>query len=162
MHCCYLILGSNLGNKQDIISRALTAIESEIGEIQKKSGYYATEPWGFDTKNEFLNMVCQIETQQSPNQVLDNIHKIESRFGRTRNTGTGYASRTLDIDILFYDDLRLETEELVIPHPRLHERRFTLEPLAETAPDLVHPVLKKSIVEILSDCKDDLKVQKKK
>lgn len=160
MHCCYLLLGSNLGKKQDIISKALSAIESEIGEIQNKSGIYTTEPWGFDSKNEFLNMVVRVSTQQSPGQVLENIHKIESRFGRIRNTAPGYVSRTLDIDILFYDDLTMVTKELVIPHPRLHERRFTLEPMAEIAPELLHPQFQKSIAELLIGCMDALKVQK--
>ncbi len=160
MHCCYLLLGSNLGKKKDIMTQALSAIESEIGAIQNKSGIYTTEPWGFDSKNEFLNMVVRVSTQHSPGQVLENIHKIESRFGRIRNTEPGYVSRTLDIDILFYDDLMLETAGLVIPHPRLHERRFALEPLAEIAQEMLHPVFQKSIAELLCECKDDLKVQK--
>jgi 2-amino-4-hydroxy-6-hydroxymethyldihydropteridine diphosphokinase len=160
MHFCFLLLGSNLGNKQDIIARALQDIESKIGEFQIKSGMYVSEPWGFNSADYFLNMVVNVGTNLPPQEVLEKIHEIESRFGRQRQPEAGYQSRTLDIDILFYDDLILHTGHLIIPHPRLHERLFTLEPLMEIAPGFIHPEFNKTVEELRATCPDELKVQK--
>ena len=160
MHSCFLLLGSNLGNKQDFIVGALQEIESDIGEIEISSGMYATEPWGFESNEEFVNMVIRVKTKLSANDVLRQIHTIENNFGRTRHSKTGYSSRKLDIDILFYDQVIMETESLEIPHPRLHKRRFALEPMLEIAPVMVHPKLNKTIEELHRECQDKLYVHK--
>mgnify|MGYP006290077207 CR=1 FL=1 len=159
-HTCYLLLGSNLGDKRGKISRAIREIETQIGSVVKQSSYYASEPWGFEASDDFINVVVEVKTYLKPAEILLKILEIEKEAGRNRSRSQAYASRVLDVDILFYDDLIMETGDLSIPHPRLQRRRFTLVPLTEIAPGLVHPLFKKSVAALLEECTDKLFVKK--
>jgi 2-amino-4-hydroxy-6-hydroxymethyldihydropteridine diphosphokinase len=156
----FLGLGSNLGRRDETLHAAKKLIGESIGAVIRASSVYETEPWGFESDKEFLNMVLVVETDLPPSGILGRILMIESQLGRTRyRCGFHYLSRSIDIDILFYDNEILDQESLKIPHPRLHERRFVMVPLAEIAPDQIHPVFKKTILELLRECEDDGKVR---
>ena len=142
----YLGLGSNMGERQDYLDRALDFLSQRL-RIEKVSSIYDTEPVGNVNQPRFLNMVCQVYTSLAPMALLALGKGIESKLGRV--SGKSNAPRPIDIDILFYGDQIIETPELVIPHPRLTERAFVLIPLAQIAPDLVHPVNSKTIKELL-------------
>jgi len=157
MHNVYLLLGSNLGNSLEHINCAIGEISCYIGRIIKKSSVYKSEPWGFEAKNYFLNQVIQVTTGLSPELTLENILKIENKLGRVR-TPNNYESRTIDIDILFYDNLIVNAYNLSIPHPLIASRRFTLVPLNEIASDYKHPVTRLSVAETLKQCDDSSKV----
>lgn len=157
----YLLLGSNLGQKLQNLHFAEEKICLEIGSVLKKSSIYQSPPWGFQHDEDFLNQVLLIETQNSPERLLNTILNIEKKLGRTRSSEKHvYLPRLLDIDILFYDRLIIENQKLIIPHPRLHLRRFTLEPLHEIAPDLIHPVFNKTVRELLTVCADENEITK--
>ncbi len=153
-----LLLGSNLGTRDKILEKAIEAINKNVGLIEKSSSLYQTEPWGFESDEFFLNQVVSVETNLNPMEVLEEIQKIENHLGRTRSANQ-YSSRTIDIDILFYDHLRVDMKELQIPHPRLHQRRFTLIPLLEVVGDFFHPVLNERIDVITENCKDKSRVE---
>ena len=159
MERVYLLLGGNLGKRGQLLAEMRHEIAASIGSIEVASSLYESEPWGFDHPCKFLNQVVACSTNLSPMEVLGQIHAIESKLGRVRE-GKGYAARTADIDILFFGDLIMNTAELSIPHPRLHERRFTLLPLAEICPELEHPTKKSSILELLECCTDNSLVVK--
>ena len=154
-----LLLGCNIGDRVKYLNLAIEALVNDIGIISKKSSVYESEPWGFDAENSFLNQVVIIESELLPNEVLRKTQKIEKNLGRVK-TKEGYESRTMDIDILFYESLVIETETLIIPHPEIHIRKFTLEPLCEILPDKLHPLLNKTIKELLVECSDNLWVKK--
>lgn len=158
-HQLFLSLGGNLGNKNVIFAETLARISTRIGTIQALSSPYESPAWGFLSRHLFRNQVVKLETSLSPEEVLKNIRLTEDHFGRVRIPGK-YLSRKMDIDILFYDDLILHTEELTIPHPLLSERKFVLIPLLEIEPEFIHPVLKKSIREICQECPDPASVSK--
>jgi 2-amino-4-hydroxy-6-hydroxymethyldihydropteridine diphosphokinase len=160
MHKCHLLLGSNLGDRIWKINNALNLIELQIGKISAVSAFYETEPWGFTSSEQFLNKAVIVETHHSPHEALILIHQIEKNMGRKRLTGSDYASREIDIDILFFDDEIVNTETLVIPHPQLQNRKFALIPLAEIAAETIHPVIKKSVCQLLEECPDQLMVNK--
>jgi 2-amino-4-hydroxy-6-hydroxymethyldihydropteridine diphosphokinase len=155
----YLLLGSNSGNRSMLLTRALTMISSSIGTIVRKSSVYETAPWGFEAEVPFLNQAIVVETGLSAQRILEGILEIEMEFGRKRVPG-GYASRSIDIDILFYGQKIIMTPELTIPHPLIRERRFVLVPLQEIAPDLVHPVYGVNIRGLLASCGDTGTVRK--
>lgn len=142
----YLAFGSNLGNRQENLSTALQRLH-EIVDIHKISSVYETEPVGYLDQPRFLNMVCYGQTAASPAELLRNTKTIEEALGRERSFRN--APRPIDIDILLYDDLCLETEDLTLPHPRMSERAFVLVPLAEIAPTVVDPVSGKTVQELL-------------
>jgi len=155
----FLGIGTNLGEREENLRKAIKLIEEHIGSITEESSVYETEPWGFQSETSFFNMVIKIETNLTPSGLLGRILMIEAMMGRLRE-GQGYKSRIIDIDILFFGSRIFENKILKIPHPRIQERRFVLVPLSEIAGDLLHPVFKKSIKELLQECKDKSKVLK--
>ena len=156
-HQLILSLGGNLGNKAEIFAETLDLIQKDIGDIQLVSPVYETPPWGFEAAGLFWNQVILVKTGLNPAEVLLAIRDIESHFGRERQPGR-YLSRKMDIDILFYDNLVLQTDELTIPHPLMASRRFVLAPLADVVPDLIHPVSGLTVSRMLEVCEDKLLV----
>ncbi|HRX12082.1 MAG TPA: 2-amino-4-hydroxy-6-hydroxymethyldihydropteridine diphosphokinase [Draconibacterium sp.] len=154
MHKIFLGIGGNIGNKADNFNKVYTFIKNKLGEIVKSSSVYETPPWGFTADDNFWNQVLIVESQLSPTEVLQKINEIENSFGRQRETGK-YNSREMDIDILYYDDLFTETETLIIPHPRIQQRKFVLVPLNEIAPDFKHPLLRLTSFQMLENCRDE-------
>jgi 2-amino-4-hydroxy-6-hydroxymethyldihydropteridine diphosphokinase len=190
----YLLLGSNRGDRHALLDSALSMIEGEGCSVVKTSARYESAPWGFDDETSFINQGAEIETELSPQDLMERLLKIEAKLGRVRSPGScgceipkgdvrnaigdegsaisdegsamsdrkspvasrasQYSSRTMDIDILFYGQKLIFDGDLMIPHPRLHVRRFTLVPLAEIAPEFVHPVMKKTMKELLGTCTD--------
>lgn len=133
-HTVYLSLGSNLGNKEETLNKALELLDNDEIKLTNKSSFYKTQPYGGVADKEFVNMACEIKTVLSPFQLLNKIHEIEASLGRTREIHWG--NRTLDIDIIFYDDIKLNTKDLIIPHKDYKNRDFVLIPLQEIAPFL--------------------------
>jgi 2-amino-4-hydroxy-6-hydroxymethyldihydropteridine diphosphokinase len=158
-HQLILCLGGNLGNKAQIFSETSDLVENEIGIVKNSSPIYETPPWGFKSRNRFWNQVLVVETNLEPMEVLQKIRAIENHFGRIRKDGT-YLSRKMDIDILFYDNEIIQTEELTIPHPLMEMRRFVLAPLVDIMPDHTHPVAGKKMAEMLSECRDNSEVKR--
>lgn len=155
----YMLLGSNLGDREMMIQQAVERIEAEIGVISARSAYYETEPWGNTDQPPFINMAIAVRTLMPPLEVLETALNIEKSLGRKRLVRWG--SRTIDIDLIFYaDDIIAIEDKLYIPHPEMQNRRFVLEPLAEIAADYIHPVLKKSIKELLQSLTDITSVEK--
>ena len=145
-HIVYLALGTNLGDREANLRLALETFAPQI-IVLHESRVYETEPWGFTNQPTFLNMVVQAETILSPDDLLQYLKQLETSLGRRPSFRNG--PRLIDLDILLYDDLHLDTPGLVIPHPRLQERAFVLVPLADLAPDYVHPVLALSVRQML-------------
>ena len=149
MPSVYLGLGSNLGDKRENIKKALAIITERVGNILTLSGFYETQPWGYDSSETYLNVAVGIETDLKPEELLFVTQDIERVTGRREKTTRGeYHDRIIDIDILLYDNLILQTPELTIPHPLMHLRDFVLMPLSEIAPEKVHPVSGKTIAEL--------------
>jgi 2-amino-4-hydroxy-6-hydroxymethyldihydropteridine diphosphokinase len=154
----FLLLGSNLGDRKGLLDKAIAHIEIEIGPVERRSSVYETQSWGKTDEPNYLNQVIQLRTGLSAQSILRKILNIEKIMGRVREEKWG--SRIIDIDILFYGQDIIAEPGLNVPHPELQNRMFTLAPLSELAPDLNHPVLKKSIFELKSELKDDLIVKK--
>lgn len=138
----YIALGSNLGNREKILELALEEIEKQA-KITKKSKIHETKPVGYKKQGDFLNMTIEINTELTPEELIIRLQEIEHKLGKVRETKNG--PRTIDLDILFYNDEIIDHQYLKIPHPRLHKRAFVLNPLSEIAPDLIHPTLKTDI-----------------
>lgn len=137
MHQVYLGLGTNLGDKEANLKAAIEEIGKRVGEVTSLSAFHASEPWGFTSENTFLNAVCCLSTDFSPMEVLRLTQDIERSLGRLKKSVNGqYSDRLIDIDILLYDDLHIDTPELTIPHPLMWERDFVMIPLQEIAPDI--------------------------
>ncbi len=160
MNTAYLLLGGNMGNRVSTITKAVAHIRALCGKIVKISSLFESDPWGFDDKNRFINQVIKIETAMSAKDLLQELLNIELQLGRVRDNTVNYSSRNIDIDILFFNDEIINEQELKIPHPLLQERKFTLLPLNEIAPDLYHPILNKTVKELLKECKDQLDVSR--
>ena len=154
----FLGIGTNLGEREENLGKAIINIGDNIGKVVRVSSVYETEPWGFTAEDNFLNMVAEVETILTPSGLLGAILMIESQLGRARGEEQ-YSSRLIDIDILFYEDLILDEISLKIPHPLLHNRKFVLVPFSEIAPDHMHPVLKKNISALLNLCDDRSRVR---
>ena len=146
-HTVYIALGTNLGDRLVNLQAAIKAISPEL-QVLAESHVYETPPWGYEDQPAFLNMVIKAETKLDPESLLNYLKQLEIELGREQNFRWG--PRLIDLDILFYDDLTLDSPPLVIPHPRLHERAFVLVPLADIAPDFIHPVLDQSVRELLA------------
>lgn len=152
----YVGLGTNLGDKEQNLRDAVQKIEEQIGKVVSLSAFYVTAPWGFVSENSFLNAAACVETDLPPLDVLQETQLIERELGRTKKSVNGvYSDRLIDIDLLLYEDLVLSVTspsgaELNLPHPLMTERDFVMKPLAEIAPDLVHPVLGKTMRELIS------------
>ena len=151
-HNVFLLLGSNLGDSLNNLMIASDKIADLIGTVNKKSSVYKTAPWGVTNQPDFLNQVINIETTLDPETLLDRILLIEEQLGRIRVNK--WDARLIDIDILFFDQEIIDSTRLTIPHPRISQRRFVLEPLNEIAPELIHPILKKKIHQLLEECAD--------
>lgn len=156
MNKAYLLIGGNKGDRLKILQQAVRAIDSRAGKVLEESPVYETAAWGKTDQDAFLNQALLIDTPYSPETLLEKILQIETEMGRVRQEK--YGPRTIDIDILLYNDRHLETAALTIPHPELANRRFALIPLAALAPQLKHPVLHDSIQSLLKHCKDELEV----
>ena len=149
MAIAYLGLGTNVGNKRRNMITAAALLAERVGDVLALSGFYETEPWGFQSENTFLNAALQLDTSLSPLELLKATQEIEIEMGRTQKSNGAYHDRIIDIDILLYEDLVLQTPELTLPHPLMHERLFVMEPLAEIAPNVIHPVFKKPVISLL-------------
>ncbi|MBD1394928.1 2-amino-4-hydroxy-6-hydroxymethyldihydropteridine diphosphokinase [Mucilaginibacter glaciei] len=154
----FLLLGSNLGNRIEYLEKAVELIARDVAPISRSSALYETQSWGKTDEPDYLNQVVELQTGLSAQALLQKVLAIEIAIGRTRHIKWG--SRVIDIDILFYGDAVINEPGLVVPHPELHNRRFTLEPLVELVPHLIHPLLKKNILQLKSELKDDLIVNK--
>ena len=155
MNSVFLLLGGNIGNTNQFFINATGQISEKIGSVITKSSLYQTEPWGFECSQYFLNQVLEISTELQPIEILENCKTIEKNLGRTLKTINDYESRVIDIDILFYNNEIFTSNDLIIPHPRLHLRKFTLLPLNEVIPDFIHPQLNKKISKLLEECEDN-------
>lgn len=155
----YFLLGGNIGNREELLSKSIKKMTNQIGKFAQASALYETEPWGFTHEQNFLNQVVVFDSELTALDILDKTQAIEKELGRVRKT-TQYCERTIDIDILFYGDECIENERLSIPHPRIQERSFALYPLEELIPKFIHPILKKSIKQLKDECPDELKVNK--
>ena len=148
----YLSIGSNKGNRSVLINKAIDEIEKKVGIIISRSSIYESKSWGFDS-NDFYNLCLIIDTDIAPKSLLINLKRIEKSMGREDIDGS-YSDRFIDIDILFYDNIITDLEDLKIPHPKIEIRKFVLVPMLEIADDYVHPILNKTIKELYNDCSD--------
>ncbi|ULQ53703.1 2-amino-4-hydroxy-6-hydroxymethyldihydropteridine diphosphokinase [Flavihumibacter fluvii] len=158
MHTAYLLIGGNLGNRLEYLQQAVSLINRQAGKATAISSVYETSAWGKTDQPPFLNQVMSIHTKLSAAELMTNLLSIEQQIGRQR--ADRYGPRIIDLDILFFDAEIHQSPHITIPHPEIAKRRFALVPMAELAPELVHPILLKSIAKLLEECKDPLAVKK--
>jgi 2-amino-4-hydroxy-6-hydroxymethyldihydropteridine diphosphokinase len=158
MRTAYLLTGGNLGNRKENLSKAVSLINEQCGSLTRSSSIYETEAWGNTDQPSFLNQALEISTSLNARQLMRRVLKIEEELGRLRIEKLG--PRVIDIDILLFENEIHDLRFLKIPHPEMQNRRFVLVPLAEIDPTLQHPVLKKTIAELLEECPDNLEVKK--
>ncbi|WP_207496652.1 2-amino-4-hydroxy-6-hydroxymethyldihydropteridine diphosphokinase [Aridibaculum aurantiacum] len=156
MNTAFLLLGGNLGDRKKNLEDALQLINERAGKISAASAFYETAAWGKEDQPNFLNQAVTLETRLSPTDLLRMLLAVEKDLGRERIEKLG--PRLIDIDILFYGDMVLHSDQLTIPHPHITKRRFVLEPLHDLAPDLIHPAYNKTIAQLLQECTDPLPV----
>jgi 2-amino-4-hydroxy-6-hydroxymethyldihydropteridine diphosphokinase len=159
MNEAYLILGGNIPDRMEYLNWAIFELKQKNIQIVAKSNIYETDAWGSDSTFSYLNMVLKIRTEINAEMLLDQVLEIEKKIGRERNVNHKNADRTIDIDILFFNDKIIETSTLVIPHPRMHLRNFVLKPMMDIAHNFVHPILKKTIESLYLQCEDMLEVR---
>ncbi|MEA1886390.1 MAG: 2-amino-4-hydroxy-6-hydroxymethyldihydropteridine diphosphokinase [Bacteroidota bacterium] len=147
----YLGLGTNIGDRAENLAAARQSLSKHSIDILSISPVYISEPWGFKSNNDFYNQVIEVKTDVDPYDLLDIIQETENKMGRKRRM-KGYSDRIIDIDILFYDNEIISSKPLIIPHPLLHKRMFVLQPMADIAPGLIHPVFNKTIAELMQEC----------
>ncbi len=153
-HTVYLCLGTNLGEKKTNLNVAIDWINLWCGSVKHASGIYKSAAWGYESMNEFYNQCLEIKTELNPELLLEKLLLIENNMGRDRISDS-YIDRIIDIDILLYEDLLMVTDKLILPHPRMAARRFVLAPMVDLAPDLLHPVLGKTMERLLKECMDE-------
>jgi 2-amino-4-hydroxy-6-hydroxymethyldihydropteridine diphosphokinase len=150
-HTAYLSLGSNLGEREACLDQAVRILEERAGKLLSRSAFYYSDPWGFSSDHRFANICIALQTELAPIELLDVTQAVERQLGRTAKSADGvYADRVIDIDLILIDDLVIADDRLTLPHPLMQERLFVLEPLAAIAPELRHPVLQKSIAELIN------------
>jgi 2-amino-4-hydroxy-6-hydroxymethyldihydropteridine diphosphokinase len=150
-HTAYLSLGSNLGEREACLDQAVRILEERAGKLLSRSAFYYSDPWGFSSDHRFANICIALQTELPPIELLDVTQAVERQLGRTAKSAGGvYADRVIDIDLILIDDLVIADDRLTLPHPLMQERLFVLEPLAAIAPELRHPVLQKSIAELIN------------
>ena len=160
MNLIYLSLGTNLGRRELHLQEAVKLIQSRIGMPERVSRYYESEPWGYSSSYSFYNCCLSLRTELAPLKLMDELLEIEKVMGRQRDEmggpggARGYSDRVIDIDLLFYRDFHMDHPSLTLPHPSMGDRKFVLLPLAEIAPELIHPVTGMSIEKMLQECKD--------
>ena len=148
-HVVYLALGSNLGDRLSNLKEAIASLSPQM-DVKAKSHVYETPPWGYENQSPFYNQVIKVKTYLEPERLLRHLKRLEVALGRKPSFQNG--PRSIDIDLLFYDDQIMNTPVITLPHPRLHERGFVLLPLMDIAPELIHPVMQKSVQEMIADC----------
>jgi 2-amino-4-hydroxy-6-hydroxymethyldihydropteridine diphosphokinase len=156
----FILLGGNIEPRVKLMEKARLALGQKLGNLLEASSIYESEAWGFKTDTDFYNQVLKVATIKDVNTVLEIAMEIETKLGRQRDENGGYAKRTMDIDILYFNTEIIDKKNLTVPHPRLHLRRFTLLPLSEIAPDFVHPLMGKSNEYLLKVCNDKGNVRK--
>lgn len=153
-----LLLGGNEGDTRGYLRNAITLLEQQLGMMTHQSYFYKTAAWGFEA-DDFINIGIVIETDKSVDECLQATQEVEDELGRIKDDNTqGYQDRNIDVDIIFYGDKIINTEDLIIPHPRMQERNFVLQPLLEIIPEFIHPILNKSIETLVDECQDSLEV----
>ena len=155
-----LLFGGNIGESLVVFEKASKLIQQKIGQISACSAVYKSKAWGYESENDYLNQLYLFKTQLEASEILKVCLETEQLLGRERNLKAGYADRLIDIDILYLDNLIIDTEKLTLPHPRLHKRLFALVPLNEVIPDFIHPIFKKSHKSLLSLCPDNNFIEK--
>jgi 2-amino-4-hydroxy-6-hydroxymethyldihydropteridine diphosphokinase len=155
----YLSIGSNMGNRLKMLLMAFHSVRKQIGLITAFSSVYETAPWGFESEQPFYNQVLEVDTDLTPRQILQQLITIELEAGRKRDGTSNYSDRTLDIDILLYNHQIVNQKDIIIPHPRMHVRRFVLQPLAEIAPKLTHPLSGIDTHQMLSQLTDNEEIK---
>jgi 2-amino-4-hydroxy-6-hydroxymethyldihydropteridine diphosphokinase len=158
MNIAYLLIGGNLGNRSANLQKAIQLIEQNCGQVVQSSAIYETAAWGFTDQPAFYNQALKIETKYTADKLMELLLLIEQEMGRTRTIKLG--PRTIDLDMLFFNQAVLNTDLLTLPHPALTQRRFVLLPLTEIAPNFIHPIFHKTIEQLLNECPDQLDVQK--
>lgn len=159
MNVTYLCLGGNIGDRETALKLALSKIEEQIGKITSQSSIYETEAWGVENQQAYLNQCIEVKTTLSAPSLIESLLLIEKELGRMRTISDTYEPRTIDIDILFYNHDIINEPKLMVPHPRLHLRKFVLIPLNEIASNYLHPLLNKTIFSLLSECDDSSDVK---
>ena len=154
-----MLAGGNLDNTSDKYQTLFRLLETHIGQIVKKSALYKSKAWGYSSENSFINVAVCMQTKLLPAEILEQTQNIEKLLGRKEKTqGSTYSDRSIDIDILFYNDVIYHTENLIIPHPRIIERKFVLVPLCEIASGLIHPITGKTIQMLNEACEDQSEI----